>query len=259
MEKMNLGLFRPQDSSEAAFTLIELLVVMAIVAVLTAMLTPAIQSAREGARRTQCASNMRQIGQAFRLYQDDHDGRCPLTWSNNSDNWQSFLGWPALRGNYLPPEWMCYNSTNTAIRIRPLFLCPTIVGRYRISGNHDNWGYSINSTRLDVAYTGGNWPWFRSDCVGASHDALYQRPSNHAVLVDGNFGSWNSDVDWNAFTVADPTDWQVQPVHGDSANTLFMDGHVSAMPVTTAAGRTAFNRAWYGGVPSSPAQPWASD
>jgi prepilin-type N-terminal cleavage/methylation domain-containing protein len=54
----------------AGFTLIELLVVMAIVAVLLAHIIPALQQAREAARRTQCRSNLRQIGLALQNYSD---------------------------------------------------------------------------------------------------------------------------------------------------------------------------------------------
>jgi len=60
-----------------AFTLLELLVVIVIVGLLAAMLVPALGRARENARRAQCASNLRQIGIAWYLYLDEHDGWFP--------------------------------------------------------------------------------------------------------------------------------------------------------------------------------------
>ena len=62
---------------------------MVIIALLVGLLLPALARAKEEARKTQCRSNLRQIGLAMEMYANDNGGYTPMLagmhWLNNDD------------------------------------------------------------------------------------------------------------------------------------------------------------------------------
>lgn len=81
-----------------AFTLIELLVVVAIIAVLISILLPSLNAARRVARRSVCASNLRQLGIGMHNYAQDG-----ADWIIGAPNGSGFPAWENVeRSERLP-------------------------------------------------------------------------------------------------------------------------------------------------------------
>lgn len=113
--------------NKKAFTLIELLVVIAIIGLLLAILFPVLGKAREGARRVQCANNLRQHGIAWYLYLNEHNEYFPKAATPPSDtqcDWYTFGGKPSMLYTYpasTRPLNRYLDVTDTSAKI---FHCP---------------------------------------------------------------------------------------------------------------------------------------
>jgi type II secretory pathway pseudopilin PulG len=63
---------------------VELLVVIGIIALLISILLPSLNRAREQAKRTQCLSNLRSVGQMLFMYSNQFKGRVPIGFSGGA-------------------------------------------------------------------------------------------------------------------------------------------------------------------------------
>ncbi len=111
------------------FTLIELLIVISILAVLAAMLLPVLLQAKESAKMRVCASNMKQIGTAFRQYLDDNQGfGLPLSPQEYQSKWNLYVR-PLLSYLKEPPTKLYSSLGSDPVLSKRTWICPGDVRR----------------------------------------------------------------------------------------------------------------------------------
>jgi prepilin-type processing-associated H-X9-DG protein len=67
-----------QKRCSTAFTLIEVMVVIVVTAVIIGLIIPAMVRPQVRSKRIGCMNNMKQIGLAFRIFENDHDDSYPM-------------------------------------------------------------------------------------------------------------------------------------------------------------------------------------
>jgi len=157
-----------------AFTLVELLVVIAVIAILASLLLPALTHAHAKAHSTQCISNLRQWGLAFRQYSDDNkdclprrgQGIQPLAQIDRPEDWFNSLP-PYLNSQ----SYQQLFAANQKLKPRSstVFVCPDATDPgsnhflpYGMNMNLSPWNLPTATKYGDVAHP---------DCVVAMADA----------------------------------------------------------------------------------------
>lgn len=204
---------RPAHSVQrggAGFTLIELLVVIAIIALLAAILFPVFARAREKARQSSCASNLKQIGLGCLQYAQDYDERYP-NYSPTTDG-----GVGTFRSNIYPyiknsQVFSCPSNTSSATTstqaTENFGLCQA-----HYDMNHNVSGYTLIS--------GVGW----YGVPAAKIVAAAQTIAVGEIVSDGNGAGLRIDLP----IVGVGTQHWLFAGHTTMGNFAFCDGHVKA-------------------------------
>jgi prepilin-type N-terminal cleavage/methylation domain-containing protein/prepilin-type processing-associated H-X9-DG protein len=193
-----------REKAKSAFTLIELLVVIAIISILAAILFPVFNSAREKARDVVCISNVRQLGQSFRMYLQDYDETCPIFQAYNTIDYYGLQA-PPFAPNHLGVEM----ELLPYLKSHEVFRCPDDTGSPLLSStttaidkdSHYN-GFG-SSYRFDLASLSvvagqygsleGNYPFATTTVI--VHDKDFQVPSNTRIMRDDEFPWFSPEQD----------------------------------------------------------------
>ncbi len=227
--------------------MIELLVVIAIISILAAILFPAFAGAREKARQTSCASNLKQIGLACAFYAQDYDETVVPVVIGTSvpGGYNGWWGYYDAGGNFDPARALLYPYTKAqAIQSCPSFTLTTT--------KKGSTGYAYNADLLSPYATPA-----KTGCTNSKFGNCIDSTGNYYVQA---ITLAKIDAPTQTVQMADsellssgkpgPNTYMESPCdnyptfhgrHSGFGNVLWVDGHVKALKPVYRSGTFGFS------------------
>ncbi len=224
-----------------AFTLIELLVVIAIIAILAALLFPVFARAKMEAKKTQCISNLRQIGAGIGLYMTDADDFFPSA-IDASDRYtpQIWDNYPQFQAK-IPTMPLMIDILQPYVKNRGIFVCPSDQGMQVL--DFSPWQeFKVSPALAKVPEYASSY-FFRTEIAFKSMTSTsFELPANINVMFDGA-GHWHTPA--RALKANEPFDNMQSLLRQYRYNVLFGDLHVKNL--THAQLQTAWDTPLFAG------------